>query len=118
MLMILKRFAEDDCGFVLSSELILILTIGVIGMIVGLNCLQNAIVTELADVANAIGDLNQSYSYVGWSQWGGNSGIPLLCWTKGSFFMDQLDDGDEQPTVGDSQNIIVTPPMYEGGVGP
>jgi len=115
----LMQFLRDDAGFVISSELVLILTIGVVGLIVGLNSLQNAITTELADLANAFGDLNQSYSYNGWMQLSGagaGGSMLTLSYTKGSWFLDALDTGDEQPTIVDGNNIVVTPPMYEGGV--
>ena len=116
---IFTQFLSDDAGFVISSELVLILTIGVVGLIVGLNSLQNAITTELADLANAFGDLNQSYSYNGWMQLsgaGGGGSMLTLSYTKGSWFLDALDTGDEQPTVVDGNNVVVTPPTYEGGV--
>ena len=59
------RKKENKGGFVVTSELLLIVTILVIGLIVGMVTLRNAVNTELEDVAEAIGDLNQSYDFQG-----------------------------------------------------
>ena len=63
----MKQFAlrlwRDEAGFVVSTELVLIATILVIGMITGLVTVRDAVVTELADVADAISEVDQSYSY-------------------------------------------------------
>jgi Flp pilus assembly pilin Flp len=85
----MKRFWEDQCGAILSAELVLLMTILVIGMIVGLKALQDAVVNELGDVAAAIGALNQSYSFSGIQ---GNGGISAM--TAGSIFTDAVDNGD------------------------
>ena len=58
----MKKLWMDESGALLSMEFVLIATILVIGVIVGLSAVQNAVVTELADVGGAIGDLDQSYS--------------------------------------------------------
>lgn len=58
-----RKLWQDENGFIISSELVLIGTILVIGMTVGLTSVRNAVVTELADVADAIGLIDQSYSY-------------------------------------------------------
>lgn len=105
MLKTLKRLANDDCGFVVSSELVLILTIGVIGLIVGLDSVQNAVVTELSDIASAIGASNQTYTYGGWQQVSGSS---TLASTAGSNFVDQLDAGDATNVSGTASNGVAT----------
>jgi len=62
---IITRLWKDEAGFVVSSELVLVATILVIGMTVGLTTVRDQVVQELADVAGAISDVNQSYSYSG-----------------------------------------------------
>ena len=52
-------------GFVVSSELILIATMLVIGMLAGLDTIRDQVVQELADVGDAISEINQSYSFSG-----------------------------------------------------
>jgi hypothetical protein len=61
--MLWKDLWRDESGIVNSMDLILISTILVLGMIVGLVSLRNQVVQELSDTANAVGSLNQSYSY-------------------------------------------------------
>jgi hypothetical protein len=73
----------DETGFVVSAELVLVATITVIGMIVGLSTVRDTVITELADTASAIGQINQSYSY------GGVTGHTAS--VAGSFFADAAD---------------------------
>ena len=54
---------ERRTGFVISSELILIATVLVIGLLVGMVTLRDQVTQELADVADAISELSQSYIY-------------------------------------------------------
>ena len=59
----IRQLWGDESGFIISSELVLVATILVIGMIVGLTTVRDQVVQELADVAGAISDVVQSYSY-------------------------------------------------------
>jgi Flp pilus assembly pilin Flp len=79
----LRRLWKDQDGFVVSTELVLVATILVIGMVVGLATVRNAVVQELGDVAMAIGNINQSYSYDGVT---GRNAAQLF--TAGSMFED------------------------------
>ena len=56
---------NDQAGFVVSIELVLIATIAVIGLITGMSAVRDGVVSELSDVAGAVQDMNQSYSYNG-----------------------------------------------------
>ena len=58
----LKKLWLDEGGATISAELALVGTILVIGVVVGLSAVQTAVVTELADLGAAIGNLDQSYS--------------------------------------------------------
>ena len=62
---LIKRLWKDEAGFVVSTELILVATLVVIGMVVGLSTVRDSVTNELADVAGAIDDVNQSYSIEG-----------------------------------------------------
>ncbi len=63
-----KALWNDERGFVVSSELILIATIVCLGVMVGLNEVRYAIAGELVDVANSYTQLNSSrYSNLDWS---------------------------------------------------
>ena len=92
MLKTLDRLKHDETGFVVSSELVLVATILVIGLIVGLSEIQHAVVQELNDVADAFGQVNQSYSYAGFSA--RKSEWQVKSATAGSSFSDFADDCD------------------------
>ena len=59
----LRKLWNDEAGAVLSAELVMVATILVIGMTVGLSAVRNSVVTELADLGQAISNIDQSYSY-------------------------------------------------------
>lgn len=79
----------DDVGAVVSSELVLVLTILVLGMIVGLTTLRDQVVQELGDIASAVASTNQSFSFSGIT---GHHAS-----TAGSIFDDTSDDCDFDP---------------------
>ena len=79
----LKALLNDEAGFVVSTELVLVATILVIGLIVGQTTLRDNVVTELADTADAISAIDQSYE---WSFVTGHSSS-----TAGSEFNDAAD---------------------------
>lgn len=65
MLLLAKRFWYEEDGAIVVSEITLVLTVLVVGLIVGLTTLRDSLVAELADTAAAIGSINQSYSFGG-----------------------------------------------------
>lgn len=60
---ILTQLANDENGFIVSAELILVATIVVLSMVVGLSEVSANINQELEDVGSAFGAINQSYNY-------------------------------------------------------
>lgn len=87
----LRKFWNDDAGVIISAELVLILTIVVIGVLVGLVSMRDAVVTELHDLSRAFSSLNQSYGYSGFRgclKW---NGMGITSWTAGSTFLDIYD---------------------------
>ncbi len=112
--MLLKRIWRDQRGFVATTDLILIVSIVVLGTIVGLVTLRNSVVQEFGDLATAIGRLNQSYSYTG------NEYDPedsdAFAEVAGSSYTDEPDFGDEEDEAGEPPaGISVTmPPSPEG----
>jgi Flp pilus assembly pilin Flp len=93
----LRKFLQDDSGAVISAELVLVLTILVIGVIVGLSEVAVAVNTELNDISNAIGALDQSYfftRFVGTD----NQATKLKSNVNGSRFNDATDDCDLNST--------------------
>jgi Flp pilus assembly pilin Flp len=60
---ILTALMNDENGFIVSAELVLVGTILVLGMIVGLTELSFNVNQELEDVGSAVGGINQTYYY-------------------------------------------------------
>jgi Flp pilus assembly pilin Flp len=83
MNVVITRLWNEEDGAIVSAEIMLIATILVIGVIVGLKSVRDAVVSELADVAQAFGNINQSFCYSGVSG--------HMAFTAGSEFMDQVD---------------------------
>ena len=85
-MMVLKRLWNDEAGFVVSTELVLLATVAVIGLLTGIVSVRDGVVSELSDVAGAVQEVNQSYSFDGVI--GHNAA------TSGTQFNDQLDECD------------------------
>lgn len=65
MAQLLLRCWKDDCGALLSSEFLFVSTILVIGVVVGLASVRDALNTELTEIGNALLALSQGYSVQG-----------------------------------------------------
>ena len=61
------RLWNDDCGALIAMEFLFVATILVIGTIVGLTDVRNAINTELGELANAILALSEGFTLSGQS---------------------------------------------------
>jgi hypothetical protein len=59
------RLLRDESGLVITAELIMIITIAVISLSAGWGAVSQMLASELADVANAVGSLDQSFNYRG-----------------------------------------------------
>ena len=87
-----KRLFEDETGVVLSAEIALVGTVGVLGMVVGLEAVTSAVNNELNDFASAIGAIDQSYNYRSIAK-------PSHAWVRGSGYNDRGDFCDCVPLV-------------------
>lgn len=99
----MKLFAtlwSDEAGFVVSSELILIATLVVIGLIGGLTTVRDQVIGELADVADAFSSVNHSYSFAAISAHSGS--------TAGTQFADLADFCDAAAAAGSFPHCIAT----------
>jgi hypothetical protein len=67
---LVKRLWNEEAGAIISAELMLIGTVLIIGVLVGLKSVRDAVVTELADVAQAFAVANQSFWFA--NSWGNN----------------------------------------------
>lgn len=88
MIRLLTQLHNDEAGFVVSAELILIATIAVVSLIVGLSEASFAVNEELEDVGSAVGSINQGYAYTG--------AVGHKGYKAGSFYGDFKDDCDSQ----------------------
>jgi hypothetical protein len=61
----LRKLWNDDCGAVFATEIVLVTTILVIGIVAGLKAVNLATNDELAELASAIGSISQTYAYCG-----------------------------------------------------
>lgn|GEM_PF-1217641 len=63
MLNLLKSLRRDEYGVILSTEIVIIGTLLVVGLISGIACLQTSVNNELQDLGGAVDALDQSYSF-------------------------------------------------------
>ena len=107
----MQQLLRDEAGFIISAELVLVATLLVIGLIVGLSEVQHAVVSELNDVADAIGELNQCYSFSGFHKRDFCGRVHAV--TYGSYFVDQRDDCDNnQCDIACDAPMNETPKMF------
>ena len=85
---ILSQLKNDEAGFIVSAELILVSTIVILAMVVGLGEVSHGVNEELEDVGSAFGSVNQSYHF---ALSHGAKGC-----MKGSCFQDHEDECDSQ----------------------
>ncbi|WP_437191896.1 hypothetical protein [Planctomicrobium sp. SH527] len=87
MICLAHELIADECGFLVSAELVILSTTLVLGLIVGLAAIRDAIGGELADLAQAFRGLDQSYYTTGVRGCQKPNGT-WSAWTAGSSFFD------------------------------
>ena len=88
----LRKLMNDEAGFIVSAELVLVFTLCFCSVAVGMAVVRDSLVQELGDVGEAIGALDQTYNYRSVSaplEGGGNHGS-----CSGAGFNDEEDDCD------------------------
>jgi hypothetical protein len=90
--LMLRNLLNDEAGFLVSAELVLIFTLVFCGVAVGVSAVRDSLVQELGDVAESIGALNQSYNFRGIAADAEGSQTHAVC--SGSGFNDDSDDCD------------------------
>ncbi|QDT37961.1 hypothetical protein [Stratiformator vulcanicus] len=95
-----RNLMADESGIILSAELVLILTLGVLACVVGINAIAKAVNHELMDVASAISAVDQSYYVSGFYNSHGNAG------KAGFGFVDRADECDCAAVVSGSCNVV------------
>jgi hypothetical protein len=91
---VILRLWDDEAGFIISTELMIVAVALVLGLLVGVVSIRNQMVQELADSASAISEFNQSFRFSAIT--GHNAS------TAGSDFFDLVDicDGLNEQVVG------------------
>ncbi|WP_437187926.1 branched-chain amino acid aminotransferase [Planctomicrobium sp. SH668] len=79
----LNALLNDEAGFIVSAELVLISTIAVLGLIVGLSEVALNVNNELEDVGSAFASMDQGFKVRCHNGHGGQ--------TAGSRFYDEVD---------------------------
>lgn len=98
-MLVLKKLWSDQDGFVVSTELVLLATVVVIGLIVGMATVRDAATAELSDVAGAVSDVNQSYRI--------NGILGHTAATAGFDYADQQDFCDQDnDSDGEADNCV------------
>lgn len=80
-----KRESRREGGFIVALELLFISVILVIGLVVGMVSVRDAVNTEMLDLSEAIGSIDQSFTY------SGAQNIPFSASVEGSDFADAMD---------------------------
>lgn len=104
---------KDDRGSIVSVELVLVATIGIIGLLASLSAVRDSVAGELSDVAGAVQDVNQSYLV--------NGVVGHSATTAGTEFLDMTDHCDNpDDAAGTIDNCIVfsDPANEDGGPTP
>ena len=84
----LRQLWNDEAGFIISSELVLVATILVIGVLIGMVSLRNQVIQEVVDVGQAIGSISQSYAYAAAE---GKCQGAVFAWVDGCGYRDKVD---------------------------
>ena len=58
---LITTLIHDEAGFIVSAELVLVATVGVLAMVVGLSEVALNVNNELEDIGSAFGSINQTF---------------------------------------------------------
>ncbi|MCA9176759.1 MAG: hypothetical protein KDB14_19860 [Planctomycetales bacterium] len=104
---LLTNLWHDELGAVGSAELMLIMTLACIGMLVGIKSLRDSTVTEFADMAQALSNLDQSYSFL-------SNGNVSSTFADAPDFCDEVADADVGSDGSKCVNVCVVADGLEG----
>lgn len=82
---LVRALWNDERGFIISAELVLIGTLCVLGLIAGMTLVRDSVAGEFTDIASAMRSLDQSYYYSGFRA-RKTQGCGCKAWTAGSCF--------------------------------
>lgn len=99
-----RRFLSSEEGFILSTEALLIGTITVLGLIVGLAEVRNAVVQELGDFSQAVSFLSQDYAFTSVT----STNVTTQIQTSGSVYADATDTQSVVATTANGVSVTTT----------
>lgn len=99
-----RRFLSSEEGFILSTEALLIGTITVLGLIVGLAEVRNAVVQELGDFSQAVSFLSQDYAYTSVT----SVNVTTQIQTSGATYADLTDTQSTGGTLANGVSVTTT----------
>lgn len=86
-----RKLMNDEAGFIISAELMLIISLGFTAAAVGASVIRDALVQEMNDVSHAVGAVDQTYKLTGFHK---DKGTGVHAETSGFGFDDDGDDCD------------------------
>jgi hypothetical protein len=100
---VISKLLSDQTGFVVSAEVMVIVTLLFCATVVGYAVVRDALVQELGDIGEMVGSVSQSYNVTG-IQKRKNDGFHARC--SGFGFNDNSDACDCQGiTIGDANSV-------------
>lgn len=63
-----RKLLNDEAGFIISAELMLVISLGFTAAAVGAAAIRDALVNEMNDVSHAVGAVDQTYKLTGVSK--------------------------------------------------
>lgn len=116
---LMQRLWQDEAGAVLSAEMVVLGTVGVLGMTAGISALTDSVNSELSEVGQAFRSFDQSYSVHGYqTSYGGTGSHTVATGTQktGSAFVQapaQESVAAVQLRQMAAQPVILTAPGHE-----
>ncbi len=96
---IFMKLWRDDVGGILCTEIVMVGTILVCGVITGLSALRDAVITELDDIAAAVGTIDQGFAIQGATA---HSSV-----TASARYTDLQDAGDTLVAASESRCLVI-----------
>ncbi|MBX3413166.1 MAG: hypothetical protein KF708_10800 [Pirellulales bacterium] len=82
---IIRRLWIEEDGYILSTELVLVGSLLVVGIIGGMTTMRDSLVGEMSDLSSSVSSLDQSFSVVGIVEGRDNLGRNGLAYAAGNF---------------------------------
>ena len=101
------RILHDETGSIVCPELILVATLAVLGLLVGMASIRDALISEWSDIAGTTQELSQSYTLIGVRHH--SSSVAGMAYIDQTDFCDSPDD-----VAGQNDNCIVFEPTIPG----